>query len=220
MIKDDEQEYISEPVDESEEIEILEIVGVDDDAPPSADAEDDDVEIVFTDQPGEQEPGEIEQAASESDDASVSRESFLRLQAEFENLKKRSAREKEDFYKHATSSLAGRLLPVIDNLERALATESQENGDQGFREGVALIYRQFMDELRKEGLRPIEALGKAFDPSEHEAVATESTTETEQNMVMEEFQKGYFFQDRLLRPALVKVNVGVPETGDDESDLE
>jgi molecular chaperone GrpE len=101
------------------------------------------------------------------------------------------------------------ILPVLDNLERALGPEGE--GDP-FREGVALIYRQLRDCLQRAGVEPIEAIGNPFDPVYHEAVVTERTDRFDQNMVMEEIQRGYMLKGRVLRPALVKVAVK-PEAG-------
>ena len=111
-------------------------------------------------------------------------------------------RERIEHRLRATESLLARLLPVLDNFERALAARA---GEDGLRSGVQMIYRQLFDELRREGLRPVEALGQTFDPAVHEAVATTTDSGLPPHTVVGELQRGYFFGDRLLRPSLVRV---------------
>lgn len=235
MSKEERPDELGRGADQDDEVEILEIVPVDEDMPPSGDQDDEEVEVFF-EEPDRKPVAETAETAEpplfddpapvmeeeEAREETVSKESLLRLQAEFENLKKRSEKEREDFFLHATSSLVSRLLPVIDNFERALATDQAAAGEEAFREGVALIYRQMMEELRKEGLRPIDAMGEVFDPSEHEAVATGSSPDHPPNTVIDELQKGYYFQKRLLRPAMVRVNLdpGPAEEGENDSESE
>lgn len=133
---------------------------------------------------------------------------WVRARADFENFRKRIDREREEEKRQAGAALARDLLPVLDNLERALAGPSE---GAAFREGVALIHRQLRDALSGAGLEPIEALGETFNPVFHEAVATERTDRFEANRVIEEVRKGYTFRNRVLRPSLVKVAVA-PET--------
>ncbi len=125
-----------------------------------------------------------------------------RLQAEFENYKKRAERERSDYIEQANAGLILKLLPVLDNFERALSTESK-NVDS-FREGVAMIFSQLQTILGMEGLSPIHAVGEEFDPYYHEAVLT-ACGEYEDDTVIEEFEKGYLFKNRVLRPSKVKV---------------
>lgn len=206
-----------ELLQDDDDIEIIEVVGLDEDAPAGAaveagELEDGDVdEVVVSFDPAEpsvraQESGAP--APPSSDAGEDPEDRLLRLQAEFENLKKRFERERDEYYKQATASLVSRVLRVVDNFERALGFDPDDGSGEAFRDGVALIYRQLMDELRKEGLRPVEAVGQAFDPNEHEAVATEAVLDHPPNTVLEELQRGYFLYDRLLRPARVKVSVG------------
>jgi molecular chaperone GrpE len=184
------------PTDPDDEVEILEVVGLDEDAPPTAV---DEVEVEFDDD-GAAPPHEP--PASAPDGESVERERYLRLYADFENLKKRVERERIEHRVRATESLLERLLPVLDNFERALAARA---GEESLRAGVQMIYRQLYDELRREGLRPVEALGQIFDPCVHEAVATTASSGLPPHTVVGELQRGYFFGDRLLRPSLVRV---------------
>ncbi len=192
---------------DDEEIEIVEVVGVDDEGPAERGAERaEEVEVRFED--GAR-PGAAEARALQ--------EQLLRLRADFENLKKRVAREREDYFRHATSSLVARLLPVLDNLERALA--SAEGGEMGraFLDGLRLIHRQLLEELRREGLRAVEAVGRPFDPHQHEAVEAETAGDAPPNTVVAELLRGYWLGDRLLRPAAVRVRVAPEPARPEES---
>jgi molecular chaperone GrpE len=132
----------------------------------------------------------------------------LRTLADFENFRKRSEREKTDFFRYATGSLMKEILPVLDNFDRAL--DHAGEGDE-FHKGVLLIYKQLYDILQKSGLKPIEEANVPFDPNIHEAVVREENDSLPSHTVAAILQKGYFLHDRLLRPALVKVAVGGPE---------
>jgi len=132
---------------------------------------------------------------------------FKRLQADFENLNKRSERERRDYTERATMTLVSRLLPVLDNFERALAISSEPTDGEPMRDGVVLIFKQLLEELRREGLEVIEAVGQSFDPEIHEAVETDTTSGKASNIVTEEFLRGYRLKGDLLRPALVKVSI-------------
>jgi len=129
---------------------------------------------------------------------------MARVQAEFDNYRKRMVREQQDFRDYALADALKSLLPVLDSFDRALAAQAAaQSGD--FRAGLELINRQFHDALTKLGVRPILAQGEPFDPSLHQAVQMVETTETEDNHVLEELQRGYKLKDRLLRPAMVRV---------------
>ena len=134
------------------------------------------------------------------------KEEYLRKIAEMENLRKRLEREKSEFYQYALSELLIELFDVLDNLERALETQSKGNG-KSFREGIEMIYKQYQDLLMKQGVKPIEIKEKKFDPHLHQAFMTEESEDVEEPEVSEELQKGYTLHNRLLRPALVKVLV-------------
>jgi molecular chaperone GrpE len=127
---------------------------------------------------------------------------LARAQAEFENARRRAAKEQQDFREFATADAIKTLLPVIDSFERALRAKS-EGGD--FRSGVELIYKQLQDALAKVGVRAIPAKGEPFDPRYHEAIEMVETSEAPDHEVLEELQRGYKLKDRLLRPAMVKV---------------
>jgi molecular chaperone GrpE len=124
--------------------------------------------------------------------------------AEFDNARRRGERERSEFLQFAAMDLVRTLLPVLDDFERALKVETS---DKEYAKGIELIYQRFSDTLRKAGLEPIEAAGKRFDPAQHEAVQRVETTDTEDQTVLEELQRGYNFKGKLLRPAWVKVAV-------------
>jgi molecular chaperone GrpE len=127
---------------------------------------------------------------------------LARAQAEFENARRRAAKEQQDFRDFATSDAIKSLLPVIDSFERAMQVKS-EGGE--FRSGVELIYKQLQDALGKLGVHAIPAKGEPFDPHYHEAVEMVETTDVPDHAVLDELQRGYKFKDRLLRPAMVRV---------------
>ena len=127
---------------------------------------------------------------------------LARMQAEFENARRRAAKEQQEFRDFATVDAIKSLLPVLDSFERALQAKS-EPGD--FRSGVELIYKQLQDVLGKLGVRRVAAKGEQFDPHVHEAIEMVETTDAADHEVVEEWQRGYKFKDRLLRPAMVKV---------------
>ena len=136
-------------------------------------------------------------------DLETLKDRHLRSLAEFENLRKRSEREKSDARRVALADLAREFLPVVDSFESALAHATSDDLASDFGQGVLLIHRQLSDLWRKHGLREVETAG-GFDPNRHEAVATEESTEPP-NSVLEVLRKGYTLDDRLIRPALVKV---------------
>ena len=135
---------------------------------------------------------------------------YMRTLADFENYRKRADREKSDFYKYALQGVLKDLLPVLDNFDRSL--EHAEEGDD-FHKGVLLIYKQLLDVLSKNGVKPIDESGVKFDPNIHEGVIREDDPSVPSQTVTAVLQKGYFLHDRLLRPAMVKVAVGGPEQG-------
>ncbi|HXH07391.1 MAG TPA: nucleotide exchange factor GrpE [Vicinamibacterales bacterium] len=135
-------------------------------------------------------------------------ELLLRTRAEFDNYRKRIERERQDWAQTAAAELLRELLPVIDDLERALAVETSADGADAYRRGVELIHRQLLDLLRRRGVRPIETVGARFDPRWHQAVAYEPAPGRREGEIVEEYRRGYLFGDRLLRPAAVKVAAG------------
>ena len=131
---------------------------------------------------------------------------LLRKQAELENLRKRLAREKEEFSQYLGEKLTRDLLPLLDGFERAL-TQKIDNVPEEYYRGMELLYRELWEVLRRAGLAPVDAKGKEFDPHLHQAVESMESTEHPDHEVLEEFQKGYKFKQRLLRPSLVKVAI-------------
>jgi molecular chaperone GrpE len=128
---------------------------------------------------------------------------LARLQAEFENARRRMAQEQQNFRDYALTDAVKTLLPVLDSFERALQSSSSESSE--FRGGVELIYKQLQDALGKIGLRPINAAGEQFDPHQHEAIEMVDTSEARDHEVLEELQRGYKLKERLIRPAMVRV---------------
>ena len=138
---------------------------------------------------------------------------LLRLHAEFENYKKRMVRERSEFVKFANEALILEFLPVLDSLERALATARSAAEAQAVAEGLEIILRLFQTTLEKVGVKVIEALEREFDPNLHQAVAQVESPDGRDNIVMEEVRKGYLLEGRLLRPSMVKVSkVKVPSS--------
>ncbi len=128
---------------------------------------------------------------------------LARLQAEFDNFRKRNEREQREFRDYALAEAIKSLLPVVDSFDRALATPERNSGE--FHQGIELINRQLHDALGKLGVEPIEARGTPFNPNLHQAVQMVETDEAEDNHVFDELQRGYKLKDRLLRPAMVRV---------------
>jgi molecular chaperone GrpE len=133
---------------------------------------------------------------------------LLRKTAEFDNYRRRVERERAQVGEAAAADLLKELLPLVDNLERALKAETGQDATDAYRRGVELIHQQLLEALRKRGVRPVEALGTDFDPHYHQAVAHEMSEGHREGEVIEEFSRGYMLGDRLLRPAMVKVAKG------------
>jgi molecular chaperone GrpE len=129
---------------------------------------------------------------------------LLRMRAEFENARRRSDRERSDYLQFASLDLVKDLLPVLDDFERAMRVETP---DREYAKGVELIYQRMYETLKKLGLEPIDTQGKRFDPNLHQAVERVPTENAEDQTILGEFQRGYQFKGKLLRPAMVKVAV-------------
>ena len=136
------------------------------------------------------------------------RDLALRSQADFENYKKRCAREKEEAIKYANNSLLQRLVAIIDNFELGLAAAKEQGEQSPIYSGMVLVQKQLNDLLAENGLQPIEAEGKPFDPNLHEAIAHEPSDEAPEGTVLRQVSRGYRIKDRLLRPAKVVVSSG------------
>ncbi len=151
-----------------------------------------------------------EKLAEAQKEADENRERMLRMAAELENFKKRSARDQEDLKKYATENLIRQLLTVVDNLERAVDSASSEGeNEQSVVDGVALTLNEIMKILERHYVKPIQALGEPFDPAFHQAMSQEEKAEQPPNTVVQEYQKGYLIHDRLLRPSMVVVSKAV-----------
>src|SRR5438552_8979529 len=136
------------------------------------------------------------------------RDLALRSQADFENYKKRCAREKEEAIKYANRSLLERLVAIVDNFELGLSAAREQRESSPIHSGMTLVFKQLNDFLAENGLQPIEAIDRKFDPNLHEAIAHESSEEFPEGTVIRQTRRGYRFKDRLLRPSSVVVSSG------------
>jgi len=134
-----------------------------------------------------------------------------RLQADFENYKKRQEKNQKEFIEFANEGLINNLLSVIDNLERALDSTENEKNTKAIKEGIKNTLKAFCNILKKEGVTPMKSVGHRFDPYRHEAVMKTETDKHFEDIVTEEFQKGYYIKSKVLRPAMVKVAVSIKE---------
>jgi molecular chaperone GrpE len=179
-----------------------------------------DVELVGDEEAGEESaPAEGVSEKGEGELAELN-DKYLRLYAEFENYKKRVARDKEGLVKYANESLLYDMLPSLDNLEIAL--QHAEGGDSGLVEGVKNTLRELYRNLEKFGLTHIEAEGRAFDPEYHHAMSQVERDDVEEKTVVEEFRKGFMYRDKVLRASLVSVSrrPSISEGGGGESEQE
>ncbi|MED1478836.1 nucleotide exchange factor GrpE [Bacillus altitudinis] len=131
---------------------------------------------------------------------------ILRVQADFENYKRRARTEVETVQKYRSQHVVSDLLPALDNFERALGIDPDNEQTKSLLEGMQMVYRQLVEALKNEGVEPIEAVGKEFDPNLHQAVMQVEDENYDSNIVVEELQKGYKLKDRVIRPSMVKVN--------------
>jgi molecular chaperone GrpE len=156
-----------------------------------------------SEQPGTPEAGD---RVSEVDKLRAERDTLLdrlaRMQAEFDNARKRAAKEQQDYRDYALADSIKALIPVLDSFDRALQTSPEKSE---FHAGIELIHKQLQDALAKIGVRPVAAKGEQFDPRYHEAIEMIDTEDFEDHQVLEELQRGYKLKDRLLRPAMVRV---------------
>ena len=136
------------------------------------------------------------------------RDLAMRSRADFENYKKRSAREKEEAIKYANTSLLEKLVPIVDHFELGLEAARGEDEKSPIYSGMSLVLKQFQDFLTENGLQPIDAVGRKFDPNLHEAIAHEPSDEVPEGIVIRQTRRGYRLKDRLLRPSAVVVSSG------------
>jgi molecular chaperone GrpE len=158
---------------------------------------------------------DVEAASSDQDedeslqaDLDRFRDLALRSQADFENYKKRAAREKEEAVKFANSALLERLIPIVDNFELGLEAARGEGETSPVFSGMSMVLKQLMDFLTEQGLQPIDATGQKFDPNLHEAIAHEPSEQFPEGVVVRQTRRGYRMKDRLLRPSSVVVSSG------------
>jgi molecular chaperone GrpE len=158
--------------------------------------------------PAETLEGQLATVTAERDQLSSEKadlhDRLLRARAEFDNARRRAERERSDYLQFAAMDLVKDILPVLDDFERALKVET---ADSNYAKGVELIYQRLSDTLKKMGLEPLETEGRQFDPNVHQAVERVPTEEVEDQTVLGEFQRGYNFKGKLLRPAMVRVAV-------------
>lgn len=159
------------------------------------------------------EEGEADPSASEDLIAELRKQAdehyqrLLRTQADFDNFRRRSRQEKEEFAKYAAQKLIEQLLPVIDNFERAIQSSKETQDFDGLAKGIDIVFRQFDTALRNEGVTPIESVGQPFNPEFHEAIMQVESDEHEEGIVVEEVQKGYMLNGKVIRPSMVKVSM-------------
>ena len=149
--------------------------------------------------------------AAESGEVQALVDRLKRLQAEFENYRKRMQREMQSLEDRVSDREILDFLPLFDNMERAFSSYSGNDDAGSFIEGMEKIYAQFSQVLRHKGIAPMEVLGERFDPAKHEALLSVESDE-EENVILEEFERGYVHHERLLRPSKVKVSKGKPKT--------
>ena len=130
---------------------------------------------------------------------------LMRTLAEFDNFRKRSEKEKSQMFEVGAKDIVEKILPVVDNFERGLASINEEEKQTAFAQGIDKVYKQFMTVLESAGVKPIEAVGKEFDPNFHNAVMHGEDEELGENIIAEEFQKGYMYRDSVVRHSMVKV---------------
>ncbi|GKS10197.1 nucleotide exchange factor GrpE [Paenibacillus chitinolyticus] len=144
---------------------------------------------------------ELRKAAEES------QQRLLRAQADFDNFRRRTRQEKEEFAKYASLKLIEQMLPVIDNFDRALVSSRETQDFEALTKGIEMVYRQLGQVVTQEGLTPIEAVGQPFNPEFHQAIMQVESDEHEEGIVVEEVQKGYMLKDKVIRPSMVKVSM-------------
>lgn len=191
-------------------MEEKEVTGVEEEKPLENEEEIQD-EAVFDSEVTEESASDVDISKLEEELAKANQEKeelyqkLLRTQAEFENYKKRSLKEREAERKYKAQDFVTELLPAIDNFERALQVETTD-ANKSLLDGISMVYRQLVDALKSQGVEPIETVGKEFDPNIHQAVMQVEEEGFDPNTVVEELQKGYMMKDRVIRHAMVKVN--------------
>jgi molecular chaperone GrpE len=162
---------------------------------------------------------ELQQAlAAKTEECQGLNERYLRSAAEFENYKRLAQRDQRDHIRYANEQIIKELLPVVDNLERALKAAKDSGNSEGLVQGVDLTLKQLMGVLTKFGVQLVSTVGQPFDPTAHHAVMSVASTQILENHVVEEFQRGYRLHDRILRAAMVSVSTGSAQTSTNGTD--
>ncbi|MCA1063461.1 nucleotide exchange factor GrpE [Rossellomorea sp. AcN35-11] len=164
------------------------------------------VEEVFAEEPQVEEQQESDELSQLEEKLNDSENRYLRLRADFDNFRRRVNVESEAKEKYRAQGLITDILPALDNFERALNIEADNDQTKTLLQGMEMVHRSIVEALKKEGVEPIEAVGQEFDPHLHQAVMQIEDENFESNVVVEEFQKGYKLKDRVIRPSMVKVN--------------
>lgn len=154
------------------------------------------------------------QLLDKTDEIEAVNDKYLRLAAEFENYKRRVQRDQSDTIRFANEKLLRDMLPTLDNLERAIQSGRNQDNVDGILEGIDLTYKHFLETLQKIGVTQVSSVGEIFDPAKHQAVGQVDSSNVPENAIIEEYQKGYFLHDRILRPAMVTVAKAIPATGE------
>lgn len=155
-----------------------------------------------------------DQLLDKTDEIEAVNDKYLRLAAEFENYKRRVQRDQSDTIRFANEKLLRDMLPTLDNLERAIQSGRNQDNVDGILEGIDLTYKHFLETLQKIGVTQVSSVGEIFDPAKHQAVGQVESSSVPENAIIEEYQKGYFLHDRILRPAMVTVAKAIPATGE------
>lgn len=186
--------------DEGQEIEIEEVRS---EAEPEDEEEQAEAEEKVEEKPEEDAQKEEQEKAETSEEDETWSEKYTRLMADFQNFRKRTEKEKADVYSYANEKIMTDLLAVLDNFERALASECK---DEAYADGMKMIFKQLSDILTASGLEEIDAVGQDFDPNFHHAVLTDNNDDFDSGKVTEVLQKGYKLNGKVIRPSMVKVN--------------
>lgn len=160
-----------------------------------------------SEQGADQELAEVKSKLAEVEgQLEVAENRYLRLQADFDNFRRRTRLDAEASEKYRAQNLITDLLPVLDNFERALAMTAENEQTKSLQQGMEMVYKSLLEAIKKEGVQPIESVGQEFDPHLHQAVMQVEDANFGPNVVVDEFQKGYMLKDRVIRPSMVKVN--------------
>ncbi|MGJ7921428.1 nucleotide exchange factor GrpE [Neobacillus sp. LXY-4] len=160
-----------------------------------------------SEQEADQELAEVKSKLAEVEgQLEIAENRYLRLQADFDNFRRRTRLDAEASEKYRAQNLITDLLPALDNFERALAMTAENEQTKSLQQGMEMVYKSLLEAIKKEGVQPIESVGQEFDPHLHQAVMQVEDANFGPNVVVDEFQKGYMLKDRVIRPSMVKVN--------------